>query len=121
MAENLRNRAVEGTNRSHDLVESIQKIVTESDENKLLVQALQQQANAINGIVDTIRNIASQTNLLALNAAIEAAHAGEFGRGFNVVANEVRKLSNQVQEATQDVQDNVDKITLQVKKIGTSA
>ncbi|GGG01493.1 methyl-accepting chemotaxis protein [Paenibacillus abyssi] len=120
MAENLRNRAIEGIDRSRDLVEAMNKIVTEADENKHQVQALQLQAAAIKGIVDTIRDIAAQTNLLALNAAIEAAHAGEFGRGFNIVAAEVRNLSKQVQEATQEVQNNVEKITVQVEKMGTS-
>ncbi|SCM97326.1 Protein of unknown function [Bacillus cereus] len=68
-------------------------------------------------MVKTINEIATQTNLLALNAGIQAAHAGTYGSGFNVVANEVRNLANKVKNVTKDVHFNVENITKQVQKI----
>lgn len=74
------------------------------------VSRLASESLEIGGILDVIRNIADQTNLLALNAAIEAARAGEQGRGFAVVADEVRSLSLRTQEATGEIQQMIDKL-----------
>lgn len=119
MAEDLKERADKGITRSHEVASSIIKIVEQTNENREVLQRLHTQTEAIRGMVKTIDDISSQTHLLALNAAIQAAHAGEHGRAFNVVASEVRKLANQAKEATQEVHSNVKKITELVQKISS--
>lgn len=119
MADSLNQRAETGIARSQELLVSINKIAEVSLENTLILTELQKEAVTIHGMVQTIRNIASQTHLLALNAAIEAAHAGEFGRGFDVVAKEVRKLSSMVENTIIEVRDSVEAITIEVAKISS--
>ncbi|MEK3716842.1 MULTISPECIES: methyl-accepting chemotaxis protein [unclassified Paenibacillus] len=119
MADSLNQRADKGIERSQELLLSIDRIAEVSTENTETLLSLQKQAAAIRGVVQTIRDIASQTHLLALNAAIEAAHAGEFGRGFDVVAKEVRKLSAMVQDQITEVRDSVQAITEEVGRIST--
>lgn len=117
MSKQLHNRSEAGIMRSHELRETINRIASESEENTVNLVSLQSQADSIKGIVKTIREIASQTNLLALNAAIEAARAGVHGRGFDVVAKEVRKLSEKVAHSISEVRDNVEGITLEIEKV----
>ncbi|MBU2804731.1 chemotaxis protein [Acidithiobacillus ferridurans] len=90
-------------------------------ENRKASHGLLTEVGSIGRIAQTIREIAYQTNLLALNAAIEAARAGEHGRGFAVVADEVRNLSKRVQEATEEVQKNISAIEGSAKAIESSS
>jgi len=83
---------------------SISNLAHEVDTATDVIKALNQHALNINSILSTIQDIAEQTNLLALNAAIEAARAGEQGRGFAVVADEVRILSQRTHSSTQEIQ-----------------
>lgn len=117
MSDELLHRAKEGISQSQEVETAIEKVAAGASENIAVLEALERQTDLIRGIVRTIRDVASQTNLLALNAAIEAAHAGEHGRGFNVVATEVRKLAGQVQEATKEVNGYVEGIVTQVQEI----
>lgn len=119
MAADLKERSREGTTRSHEVFAAINHIVQQTNEKREVLQTLIAQSEAIRGIVTTIGEIATQTNLLALNAAIQAAHAGEYGRAFNVVAGEVQKLAGQAKEATQEAQANTAKIIDQVQDINT--
>ncbi len=84
------------------------------------IDFLQQQTNEINNILSTINDIAEQTNLLALNAAIEAARAGEQGRGFAVVADEVRTLAQRTQASTSQISGVIDKVNDGVTRAATA-
>ncbi|HIF9059412.1 TPA: methyl-accepting chemotaxis protein [Photobacterium damselae] len=94
----------------HQTVAAINQLSEEIESSSIVISDLERDVSNIASILDVIRGIADQTNLLALNAAIEAARAGEQGRGFAVVADEVRSLASKTQESTGEIQIMIERL-----------
>ena len=124
-AESTRGKAEEGAHLVHQVVTAIQEVNTTAMEMQKNMEELGRQAESIGGVMNVISDIADQTNLLALNAAIEAARAGEAGRGFAVVADEVRKLAEKTMSATTEVGGNIRGIqnstSMNIERMGAAA
>jgi len=108
--------AQEGSDIINTTIKSITDLSGEVGEAAEVIHQLEQNSNDIGTVLDVIKSIAEQTNLLALNAAIEAARAGEHGRGFAVVADEVRTLASRTQESTEQIQNMVSSLQTHTHK-----
>ncbi|MDH5601262.1 MAG: methyl-accepting chemotaxis protein [Gammaproteobacteria bacterium] len=109
-AKSADNEANDGKSVVQQTVASINSLASEIENATSVINKLETDSDAIGSILDVIRGIAEQTNLLALNAAIEAARAGEQGRGFAVVADEVRTLASRTQQSTQEIQNMIESL-----------
>ena len=120
--------AVEVNDKANDCMDfaekvqdSMQTIIDTTNETTDVIHSLEEKSEDIGSIISDIKDIASQTNLLALNAAIEAARAGEAGRGFSVVADEIRDLSEESDSAVNRIQDIIEENLNLVEKSTESA
>ncbi len=109
-ASEANEHALNGRRVVDKSVAEINQLAEQIEQASVTVHELEQQSEGINAVLDVIKSIAEQTNLLALNAAIEAARAGEQGRGFAVVADEVRTLAGRTQESTEEINLMIEKL-----------
>ncbi|VAW85317.1 Methyl-accepting chemotaxis sensor/transducer protein [hydrothermal vent metagenome] len=119
-AEAANEQASNGRRVVSKTITAIQSLAGAVEQAGDVIKKLENNADSIGSVIDVIRDIAEQTNLLALNAAIEAARAGEQGRGFAVVADEVRTLAQRTQESTQEIQNMIEALQSGARKAVTA-
>lgn len=118
-AESTNKNASAGKSGVAQTINKIDELSGKLSDSEVVVHALEKDSDTIGSVLDVIRGIAEQTNLLALNAAIEAARAGEQGRGFAVVADEVRTLASRTQESTQEIETIISSLQSRTSDIVT--